>query len=110
MADVTITDLPAASTLTGDEEIALYQSGETKKAAAGAIAALAGGFTEVSGTLVAGNTSITLSSAAITSNSTIDYYTNVFGVNPIAVVVSTGNVILTFEAQTNDIGVKVRVS
>ena len=67
------------------------------------------GYTDVTGTLTAGSTSITLSNAAITTSSTLDYYTDTFGVNPTNVSVSTGSVTLTFEAQSSDLGVKVRV-
>lgn len=67
-------------------------------------------YTDVTGTLVAGNTSITLSDASILTTSTIDIYTDVFGVNPTSVVVATGSVTLTFPEQANNIGVKVRVS
>jgi hypothetical protein len=65
---------------------------------------------DVTGTLVAGQTSITLSNATITTNSTIDYYTNVFGVNPTNVSVVTGAVTLTFDSQASDLGVKVRIT
>ena len=47
---------------------------------------------------------------AITTNSTVDIYTSVFGVNPTVVVVSSGSVALTFPSQSSDISVKVRVS
>ena len=67
-------------------------------------------YVEVTGTLTAGQTSITLSNAAITEDSTIDYYTNYFGINPVGVNVSNGRVVLTFEEQDIDISVKVRVS
>lgn len=67
-------------------------------------------YTDITGTLSAGQTSITLSNAAITENSTIDYYTNYFGINPAGVNVSNGRVVLTFEEQDVDISVKVRVS
>ena len=67
-------------------------------------------WTDVTGTLIAGQTSITLSNAAITTSSTIDYYTDTFGVNPTNVSVVSGSVTLTFEAQSTDLGVKVRVS
>lgn len=67
-------------------------------------------FTDLTGTLTAGNTSITLSDASVTPTSTIDYYADYFGVNPVGVSVSTGSVTLTFEAQDIDLGVKVRVS
>lgn len=65
---------------------------------------------DVTGTLLAGNTSVTLSNAAITTSSTLDFFTDVFGVNPTNVTVSTGSVTLTFESQASDLGVKVRVS
>ena len=67
-------------------------------------------FTDLTGTLTAGNTSITFSDASVTPTSTIDYYTDYFGVNPVGVSVRTGSVTLTFEAQDIDLGVKVRVS
>lgn len=66
-------------------------------------------YTDVAGTLSAGSTSVTLSSAAITTSSTIDFYTDAFGVNPTNAVVTTGQVVLTFEAQQSAIGVKARV-
>lgn len=64
----------------------------------------------LTGTLIAGNTSITLSNAAILTTSTFDFYTDKFGVNPTNVVVAVGSITLTFEAQAADLGVKVRVS
>ena len=67
----------------------------------------AGGFV-VTGTLAAGNTSITLSNAGIHTTGTFDFYTDVFGVNPTAVVVAEGSITLTFEEQASDVGVKVR--
>ena len=45
----------------------------------------------------------------IDSNSTIRYYTSVFGVNPTDVSVANNAVTLTFPAQIADIGVKVRI-
>ena len=66
-------------------------------------------YTDVTGTLTAGNTSITLSDASITTSSTLDFYTDTFGVNPTNAVVSTGSVVLTFETQQSNLGVKVRV-
>lgn len=75
-----------------------------------AIAGKADAYVEVTGTLTAGQTSITLSDVAITGSSTIDVYTDVFGINPTGMTVATGSVTLTFEAQDIDLGVKVRVS
>lgn len=65
---------------------------------------------DITGTLVSGETTLTISNAAITTSSTIDIYTDVFGVAPTNQVVTAGQVVLTFEAQENDIRVKVRVS
>lgn len=67
-------------------------------------------WTDITGTLSAGQTSLTLQNAAITESSTIDYYTDIFGVSPTNVVVTNGQIVLTFEAQSSDLGVKVRVS
>ena len=67
-------------------------------------------WTDVTGTLTAGQTSITLSNVAITTTSTLEYFTDKFGVNPVDVTASTGSVTLTFEAQASNLGVKVRVS
>ena len=67
-------------------------------------------YTEVSGTLTTGSTSLVLSDASITTTSTIDIYTDVFGIQPTNAVVATGSITLTFLAQASDITVKVRVS
>lgn len=64
---------------------------------------------EVSGTLTAGSASITLSDEHITTDSTIDIYTS-DGTEWNGVTVTTGVVVITFDAQASDIGVKVRVS
>lgn len=66
-------------------------------------------YTDVTGTLAAGSTSVTLQNVAITTNSTLDFYTDTFGVNPTNAVVTTGQVVLTFEAQQAAVNVKVRV-
>ena len=67
------------------------------------------GFVTVSGTLTTGSTALTLSDASITTSSEIDVWVDTFGVNPENVVVASGSVTLTFEAQESDLGVKVRV-
>ena len=67
-------------------------------------------YNEVTDTLTAGSTSITLSDASITTTSTIDIYTDVFGIQPTNAVVATGSITLTFLTQASDITVKVRVS
>ena len=63
---------------------------------------------EETGTLTAGNTSITLSNAHISTGSdcSLSFQTTIFGVNPTAVSVANGSVTLTFPAQAVDMGVK----
>lgn len=61
----------------------------------------------LTGTLTAGNTTLTLQNAAITTNSTVDIYTDTFGVNPTDVTLSSGSITLTFESQATDVAVKV---
>lgn len=97
----------------------LNTSGQTPKKVADVlaeelrrIASAIGGtpYVEVIGTLTAGQTSITLQDSSITTSSTIDYYTDTFGVNPTNAVVTTGQIVLTFDEQANNLEVKVRVS
>lgn len=66
-------------------------------------------WTDVIGTLTAGNTSITLSSAAIHTTSTIEVYTDP-EVWHSPITVSEGSVIVPFDAQASDVLVKVRVT
>lgn len=73
------------------------------------LAEKADAYTDVIGVLVAGSTSITLTSDAITANSTINVYTG-DGTDWNSITVSTGSVTLTFDAQNTDLNVKVRVS
>lgn len=65
-------------------------------------------FTDVTGTLTAGTTSITLQDASITTTSTINVYTD-GGVDYNSITVATGSVTLTFDAQVSDLPVIVRV-
>ena len=71
---------------------------------------LGGAYKEVTGTLTAGATSITLSDSAITTSSTLEPFASIFGVKPTNMVAATGSVTLTFEAQSTNMDVKVRVS
>lgn len=61
----------------------------------------------VDGVLEAGETSITLTSSRIHEDSTLDFYTDTFGVNPTAVSISEGSVTLSFFEQENDVNVRV---
>lgn len=66
-------------------------------------------YTEHIRTLTAGQTEITISDDSITTDSIFDFYTSKFGVSPTNCVVTTGSITLTFEVQTNDINVLLRV-
>lgn len=63
-------------------------------------------FTE---TLTAGDTTITITDSQIAIGSTIDIYTDVYGLEPTNVAVTAGQIVLTFDAQGVDIHVKVKV-
>lgn len=66
---------------------------------------------DVSGTLTAGSTTLTLSDASITTSSTIEVFCDVDGIAEPSKVVTAGSITLTFaEAQQSNMGVKVRVS
>ncbi len=103
-----ISQLTAASTLTGEEALPCVQSGSTKKATAKNIAK--SGYKELTGTLTAGSTSLVFQDASITAASWIDGASSVYGVNPTAAVAAAGSLTLTFEAQQTNIDVKVRIS
>ena len=63
-------------------------------------------FTE---TLTAGDTTITITDSQIAVGSTIDIYTDIYGLEPTNVAVTAGQIVLTFDAQAVDIHVKVKV-
>ena len=66
------------------------------------------GATVVTGTLTAGQTSVTLSNAAITAASYVDVYTD-GGVPYVSAVQNVGSVVLTFEEQVADLAVAIVV-
>ena len=66
-------------------------------------------YTDVTGTLTAGSTSITLSDTAITTSSTIEVFDDL-DVPYNSKTLSTGSITLTFDAQQSNMSVKVRVS
>jgi len=67
----------------------------------------------LTGTLVAGSTSLVISDSSITENGTFDIYCETLAdgtpVNPTKQLAGTGTLTLTFEAQEINIGVKVKV-
>lgn len=67
------------------------------------------GAVELTDTLTAGETELVFTENSITADSTVDVYTDTYGINPTNVVVATGTITLTFEAQSADLGVKVRI-
>lgn len=61
-------------------------------------------------TLTAGSTSISISDTRIKTNSVISFYSDPYGVNPLtADVPIDGKVNLTYDAQTSDVTVGVKV-
>ena len=62
---------------------------------------------ELLGVLRAGETSLVLTDNSITTNSSIDIYTDVYAVNPTNVTVENGSITIEFKAQTTDVGIKV---
>lgn len=67
-------------------------------------------WTDVIGTLEAGDTEIVLTSSKIKTDSAVFPWTNKFGVAPTNMVVTNGSATLTFPVQSTDLDVMVRVS
>jgi hypothetical protein len=67
-------------------------------------------YKELEGTLLAGQTSITFTDNVINSNRVIDYYPSIYGIVPTSITVTSGSVVFTFEEQSEDMNLKVRVS
>ena len=81
----------------------------TNKTVAGAIQEIYG--IVLIDTLEAGETTLTFTNQAITTNSTLDnIWASVFGIFPTDAVFATGSLTLTFDAQANDIEIKVRIT
>lgn len=59
------------------------------------------------GTLKAGETTINITNGLIKSSSTIDIYTDKYGINPITVIVENNLITMTFLKQETDVNVKV---
>lgn len=67
-------------------------------------------YKDIISTLETGETTLTIVDSAITTDSTIDIYTDKFGVSPTNQEVTTGQIVLTFSAQSSALAVKVRLS
>ena len=92
----------------GDIDTLIYFNGNADEVA-DVVEAYIGNVVNLYATLATGNTSVTITSSAIHTNSTIDIYTD-NDVDYISAVVTEGQIVITFEAQASDLGVKVRVS
>lgn len=68
------------------------------------------GWTDLTGTLQAGETTLTIQHEVITPDVTVEPYSDPYGISPTNMVVTNGQVVLTFKAQPNDVGIMVRVS
>ena len=66
-------------------------------------------YKDLTATLSANATSLTITDSAITTSATYDIFTDTYGVNPTAVSVSNGSMTLTFTARGSATKVKVRV-
>lgn len=66
-------------------------------------------YKDLTATLSANATSLTITDSAITTDATYDIFTDTYGVNPTAVSVSNGSMTLTFTARGSATKVKVRV-
>ena len=67
-------------------------------------------FTDITGTLEAGETSITLTSDAITSDSNIQVFAGNGNINYLTISATTGSVTIGFLAQASDMTVTARIS
>lgn len=68
------------------------------------------GWVDLTGTLTTGNTTLTIQNEVIDPTKCIEIFTDVYGVTPSNAVVTSGQIVLTFEAQESNLGVKVRVT
>lgn len=93
---------------TGDIDTLIYFNSNADETA-DVVEAYVGNVVNLYATLATGNTSVTISSSAIHTNSTIDIYTD-NDVDYISAVVTEGQIVVNFDAQASDLGVKVRVS
>lgn len=63
--------------------------------------------TVLTSTLTSGSTSLTFSNAAIKTTAMYDVYADKYGLTPTNMTVTTGQAVLTFEAQSADVSVKL---
>ena len=68
------------------------------------------GWTDLTSTLQAGETTLTIQHEVITPDVTVEPHSDPFGISPKDMVVTNGQVVLTFNAQPNNVNIMVRVS
>lgn len=103
-----ITAMDLFSSAFSDLQFPLIFTKTTAKTLAGAVNEITP--VKVTGTLLAGNTSITLSDPGIVTTGKFKYYSDKWGLYPTAEpVVANGSVTLTFEAQPSDVVIIVEV-
>ena len=103
-----ITAMDLFSSAFSDLQFPLIFTKTTAKTPAGAINELAP--VKVTGTLLAGNTSITLSDPAISTSSKFKFYSDKCGLYPTAEPVTVaGSITLAFEAQPSNVAIIVEV-
>lgn len=114
MADTKISEMPAAGTLNGSETVAGLQNGDNVQITTQAIANLAsggGGFVDLLLSAAAGMSVITFTDARITTSSTFDFYSQVFGIFPTNFEVTAGRAQITLsQPTTQQTGFKLRIS
>lgn len=103
-----ITAMDMLTSALKDIQFPLVFTKTTAKTPAGAINELAP--VKVTGTLLAGNTSITLSDPAISTSSKFKFYSDKWGLYPTAKPVTVaGSITLAFEAQPSNVAIIVEV-
>lgn len=63
--------------------------------------------TTLTQTLTSGSTSLTFTNAAITTTAMYDVYADKYGLTPTNISISSGQAVLTFEAQSSNVSVKL---
>ena len=85
----------------------VWSSSKTSNEITSAVATKEDAATVLTSTLSSGSTSLTFSNAAITTTAMYDVYADKYGLTPTDMTVTTGQAVLTFEAQSADVSVKL---
>ena len=85
----------------------VWSSNKTNTEITSAVATKEDAPTILTSTLSAGSTSLTFSNAAITTTAMYDVYADKYGLTPTDITITTGQAVLTFEAQSSNVSVKL---